>query len=367
MDAQIEKTVLGAAIRYASHKMVSRLISEGADVHAQQIWRDPTPRDHPPIDRSDHIEEGGKVTALHIASMFWNLEGIHALLDHSGDKTVAEMLSSTDDHGRIPLHWALQGTRDEPLFSSNENEEYKSPPRKMDAVRLLLGANPDTISAEDRYGATVFNYAVKSDSALPGILAVLKILLEAKPPALNARDLIGATALQDTMVHHSRRHGNVLDPQFAELIGTLLDNGADAHLGIHKLCDGIWLDSISTVMIDHLLKQTDINETDADGCTAMHYLVRHMDQIDATRYLISRGAGVTVKNHKGDTPLHDVMKGTMIRKRDENGNWLQPLDAPIQVRNELIQMLIDAGGSMDAPNGAGQTPTQLFEKLEQRR
>ncbi|KAJ5721991.1 ankyrin [Penicillium malachiteum] len=98
--------------------MASRLIAEGTDVHAQQIWRDRMPC------RFDHIEDGSKVTALHIASMFWNVEGIHALLGHPGDKTVAEMLSSTIDHGRIPLHWALQGTRDEPHRESNKNKEY---------------------------------------------------------------------------------------------------------------------------------------------------------------------------------------------------------------------------------------------------
>ncbi|KAJ5709527.1 ankyrin [Penicillium malachiteum] len=362
VDNQIEKTVLGAAIRYASQKMVSCLIAEGADVHAQQIWRD-----HTPMRRSDHIENGAKVTALHIASMFWNLEGIRALLVHPEDETVAEMISSTDDHGRIPLHWALQGTRDEPHRELNKNKEYQSPPRKMDTVQLLVSASPDTISATDRHGATVFNYAVKSDSALPGILAIVKILLDAKPPALNTRDLIGATALQDAMVHHSRRMGGILDPQFAELVDTLLDNGADAHLSLHKLFAGSWLDSISTVMIEHLLKQTDINETDADGCTAMHYAVRNMDQIDATRYLISRGADVTVKNHKGDTPLHNVMGGTMIWKRDENKKPLKSHDTPIKVRAELIQMLIDAGGSMDFRNAAGQTPTQMLEEVDQRR
>ncbi|KAJ5721992.1 ankyrin [Penicillium malachiteum] len=169
------------------------------------------------------------------------------------------------------------------------------------------------------------------------------------------------------MVHHSQRMGDILDPQFAELIDTLLDNGADAHLSLHKLCKGHWPDSISTVMIDHLLKQTALNETHAEGCTAMHYAVRNMDQIDATRYLISRGADVTVKNHKGDTPLHSLMGGTMMWKRYENGKPLQSRDAPIKARAELIRMLKDAGGSMDIRNDAGQTPTQTLEEIEQRR
>ena len=37
-------------------------------------------------------------------------------------------------------------------------------------------------------------------------------------------------------------------------------------------------------------------------------------RIVATRYLIKLGAYVNVINHKGNTPLYELMKGTMLRR-----------------------------------------------------
>ncbi|KAJ5752202.1 ankyrin [Penicillium odoratum] len=200
LNPQIERTVLGAAVPNASYKMVSRLVSEGAGVHAQQTWED-----YDIAHRSDHIKDGKGVTAIHIASMFWNLEGIHALIDHRGDISVADMLSKADNYGRIPLHWALQGTRDEVYLDSGRGNQYRLPPREMEAVKLLLSADPDKISAQDRQGATVFNYVVRSDTPSPSVPAIVKVLLGAKPPTLNSRDFIGATALRDAVGYHAWR------------------------------------------------------------------------------------------------------------------------------------------------------------------
>jgi ankyrin repeat protein len=330
---ELEQTVLGAAIPHASYKMVSRLIAEGAEVHARQRWWGPTNR----------IRDSKRVTALHIVSLFWNLEGIHALVDHRGDVSVAEMVSNADDHGRLPLHWALVGDGDERDRGKGKNNQDEIPSRMMNTVKLLLEANPNTINARDHQGATVFNYAVKSDTGIANILSIVKILLDAKPLAstLNYCDPVGATALQDAVDRHYRRRGKLSDGQLTELLEILLANGADARLCLHRLCDGQWMESISPVMIDRLLEVTDINDTDADGCTAMHYLVRHLDQIDAARHLISRGADVNVINHKGNTPLHEVMKGTLLRRLDENGipDPSQPRDGPVRAREELIKVL----------------------------
>lgn len=363
---ELERTVLGAAIPNASYKLISRLIAEGAEVHARQKWTDRSS-----WDRSDRIQDGRGVTALHIASLFWNLEGIHALMDHHGDRSVAEMFSSADDHGRIPLHWALLGVRDEPFVRTGQCDQYESPPRRLDTAKLLLRANPDTIKVRDKQGATVFNYAVKSDTALPSILSIVKMLLDARPfvSNLNAKNFIGATALVDAVKHHSRRGGNARDALFTELTDILLESGANAHLCLHRLCDSNWLDYISPIMIDRLLELSDSNDTDTAGCTAMHYLVRHMDQIDTMRYLIGRGANVNSVNHKGNTPLHEVMGGTLIRRVDKNGmpDPSQPRDAPYRAREELIKIMVDAGGSMEQANGAGKTPTQLLDELTERR
>jgi ankyrin repeat protein len=244
-------------------------------------------------------------------------------------------------------------------------------PRMISTVKLVLEADPNTINAREHQGATVFNFAVKSNLGAANILSIVKILLTAGPltSTINYRDPVGPTALQDAVDHHYQQRGDLNYERLMGLINVLLANGADARLCLHRLCDGMWVESISTVMIDRLLEDTDINDTDADGCTAMHYLVRHLDQIDAVRHLISRGADVNAINHKGNAPLHGViMKGTLIRRLEQNGrpDPAQSRDAPVRVREEMIEVLVDAGGSMDQPNPAGQTPTQLLHELTEK-
>lgn len=183
------------------------------------------------------------------------------------------------------------------------------------------------------------------------------MLLDAKPLAstLNTYNDVGATALVDIVKHHSRRGGKAHDTLFIELIDILLQSGPNTHLCLHRLYDSNWLHNISPIMIDRLLELSDINDTDIVRYTAMHYLVRYIDQIDAVRYLIGRGANVNAVNHKGNTPLHEVMRGTLNRRADENGmpNPSQPHHAPYRTREELIKILVDAGGSIEQSNGLG--------------
>jgi ankyrin repeat protein len=95
----LHETVLGVAAPYGSYKLASRLIAEGANIHAQQIWHDVWGGD---VD---------KVTALHLASGSWNVEFIKALVENYGDGQLAEALTVADSEGRLPLHWALFGLR----------------------------------------------------------------------------------------------------------------------------------------------------------------------------------------------------------------------------------------------------------------
>lgn len=98
------------------------------------------------------------------------------------------------------------------------------------------------------------------------------------------------------------------------------------------------------------------------SCTALHYLLKNLDQGDAIRHVINRSADINAIDNKGNTPLHEVMKGKMLRKRYENGE-LEPLPTgfPERARDELIQVLLDAGASMDRTNGAGQTPGEVLD------
>ncbi|KAJ5797462.1 ankyrin [Penicillium pulvis] len=375
--AELEGTVLGAAIPNAGYKMVSRLIAEGAEVHACQIWLDPTKTVGEWFDPTNVLRKRKGVTALHIASLNWNLEGIHALIDHRGDLSVAEMVSKTDENGRIPLHWALLGYYNDRNTNTDENTQTEIPSRMMTTIKLLLEAKPDTINARSQQGESVFNFAVQCHAGPATIIAIVDMLLDFKPLASTFEypDILSRTALQDAVDNHADRYGrnrdvNLHDGQLMQLIEKLLAKGVPARLSLHRLCDGGWNEEpIGIHMIDRLLEGASINDTDGDGCTAMHYLVRDLDQIDAIRYLISLEADVNVINHKGNTPLHEVMKSTMIRRMGEDGlpDPSQPLDSPYTTREELIKMLVDAGGSMNQPNKVGHTPAHLLDELNERR
>ncbi|PYI27868.1 hypothetical protein BP00DRAFT_428935 [Aspergillus indologenus CBS 114.80] len=225
-----QETMLGAAIPHASYQLTLRLIAEGADVHARQNWCDPTlwMTDEGVIGRSR------EVTALHIASVYRNLEGIRALVDHRGEGvSVAEMISRQDDQGRIPLHWALMGTPDDKPRKVNKDDdtddemaqEEKIPSERLvETVKYFLAVDPETINARDRLGATAFHYAVRARHARPAsVLAVVEMLLDAGPLAATLKavrnderegDTFEPTILQDAVDGHGMRFGKVNDARF---------------------------------------------------------------------------------------------------------------------------------------------------------
>lgn len=352
----LKRTVLGAAIPYASYTMVSYLIANGADVHARQMWSGQC---------CGGIGYGEEVTPLHIAALFWNRDAMQALMDHRGDTQLSEMVSIADNEARLPLHWALTGIMDRREEKDNIDEIIS---RMTDAVQTLLDIKPDTVNMRDRYGATTFHYAVHIHLGYVAIPQAIKLLLAANPShdILNFRNRRGATALGDT-IRPFTFFGGSLD-QLAGIVKTFITNGADARLCdykgrsiLHILSSHAWPLSIPPAMLDFLLESIDVSQPDADGCTALHYLVKNLDQGDAIRHLVSRGADVTAIDSKGNTPLHEVMKGKMLRKVYASGE-LEPLPTGFlkRARNEVIQVLLDAGASMDRINGAGQTPRQVL-------
>jgi ankyrin repeat protein len=358
----LKRTVLGAAIPYASYEMVSFLIANGADVHGRQIW----------FSQCCGLDYGEEVTPLHIAALFWNLEAMQALMDHRGDAKLSDMVSVDDNEGRLPLHWALTGIIDRREESDNTDEIIS---RMTDTVKTLLDLKPDTVNTRDQHGATAFHFAVHMHFGHVAIPQAITLLLAANPSqdTLNSRNGRNSTALGDAIRPFTFLGGSL--DQLADLVKSFITNGADAHSCdnksrsiLHILCSRAWPQSIPPAFLEFLLETIDINRIDADGCTALHYLVKNLDQGDAIRHLVSRGADVSAIDNKGNTSLHEVMKGQMLRKLYENAG-VEPLPTgfPNRARDELIQVLLDAGASMDRTNDAGQAPGQILDcVLEER-
>jgi ankyrin repeat protein len=345
--------VLGLAAPYASYELASRLIAKGADVHAQQEWHE--------------VGEGDvhNVTALHLASGSWNFQFIRALVEHHGDIGFAQAVVMADSKGRFPLHWALLGLRS----SFDRRPEQETICEGLKVVRLLLEANPDTINVHGLSGAA-FNFAVAGRVYGAGQLALVKLLIdiEPHPSTLNARDQSGGTALLSVMKYHEGCRWSH-EGYFMPLTDLLLSHGADRSLYdnkgqtvLHKLASSpTYNEDICPHLLYLLIPYVNINQTDANGWTALHFMARNLRQVESSRLLISRGANASAINKKGNTVLHEVMGGRLIRRQKEDGSLEWPtLLEKIQTHDMIISILQEAGASMNQPNVEGKTPAQLL-------
>ncbi|KAJ6032520.1 hypothetical protein N7540_003252 [Penicillium herquei] len=342
--SQFRGTVLGLAILFASYEITSHLISQGANIHTREVR---------PA-KCSGMRLGDKATPLHIAAMFWNLEGIHALFDHRGDVSLASLVSISDSYGRLPLHWAMCGMVDR--RKEKDNADYLIS-RMLTTIKTLLDANPETVNSRDQDGSTVFHDAVYKCIEYREILEAVKLPLLARPSldTINSRNHKDITAIGEA-IRSFKMCGGTLKEVTSSIV-TLIENGANARLCdkegrnfLHRICMHS-LDEPITPTLDQLLNYVDVNDTDHDVRTLLHYLVDSVEQIDALRHLITRGADVTKSDRHGDTPLHELIKGQIVRKRRH--------DKGIAARDEAIQVLINAGASLDLPNEAGRTPREI--------
>ncbi|RAL12807.1 ankyrin repeat domain-containing protein [Aspergillus homomorphus CBS 101889] len=280
-------TVLGNMVTRASYMMVSRLIAAGADTHIVQTWYDP------------YAFSGGLrcagVTPLHIASRYWNLDAIQAILDHRGQTGLAEMVSRRDDHGRPPLHWALMGDKDE--IATLTSSEVTS--RLLRTVKLLLDIGPAMVNVKDQVNKTVLHYAVNSRVGDADCLAACEIFLQ----------------LLAILVMHGA------DPSMCdESSRTMLYRLAMRDSNI-RLIDAEALEKILTLV--------NINNSDVNGDTVLHYIARRLPQAHAVCILLSRGANVNAVNKMGNTPLHLAAGASIFprwRQMDNSEHAETPLE-----------------------------------------
>lgn len=318
---QYIKTALGQAASRASYDLVTRLITEGADIHERQCF--------------DHYSGHRNVTAMHIASGYCNGAGIQALLDNCGvsekgdTNSVWEMVSVRDSNGRLPIHWAAMSHQDK----YPEQEEERSS-RTINAFKLLLKSNPDSINALDHQSATVLHHIANSH----------------------------------------RTCGSQL--HLENIVRFLCENGADASLYddnrqtvFHRLA--FHLNAIKPVILEVLLEhggKSSINQVDRYGDTALHLIAKNLRQVELVHTLLSHGADVRAVNRKGETPLHMAARGVLTSavEIDELGprsvipTYMHQLNA----QDEIMAVLQEAAGisAMDFTSAEGKTPRQVQEE-----
>lgn len=334
-------TVLGRAVSRASYKLVSRLLDEGADVHARQQF----------ICNVSGASFGGceifafDVTALHLGSFYWNAEGIRALLDYrrsssnvhdlerENEQNSADLLTCRDSSGRLPLHWASAGP--------GPHDEYLLPedtivPHIVSTFQLLVAGNPRTINDLDHQGATPLYYAVGSHAACGSIHSDLAIRFlcahgaDARLPDIHGRTVLHVLALRSI-------DGEPTPPALLDL---LVEHGAD------------------------------VTHADKDGNTALYLMARHLRQVEAARHLVRIGADVSARNAQGNTPLHGAMAGEIRSRQNHKGETEDvALADKIRAHDGMMVAILEGeaggGGSsglMELQNLVGKTPRQLRDE-----
>jgi hypothetical protein len=98
-------------------------------------------------------------------------------------------------------------------------------------------------------------------------------------------------------------------------------------------------DPTGPALLDLLLAHgANVNHLDKYGLTPLYYMAKNLRQVKTAKCLISRGADVSVKGPKGNTPLHAVtMHGRFYpldggRVKSETPT----LDNRIRVQDEMI-------------------------------
>jgi uncharacterized protein len=87
-------------------------------------------------------------------------------------------------------------------------------------------------------------------------------------------------------------------------------------------------------------QRADVNATEADGTTPLHWAV-HRGDLDLAQRLIRAGAKVNVKNDYGSTPMSE---------------------AAILGRADLLETLLKAGADVESPNADGQTALMIVAR-----
>ncbi|KAL4733175.1 ankyrin repeat-containing domain protein [Aspergillus similis] len=332
---QAKFTVLSQAITGSSYGTVKRLLEHGADIQQRlEYYSDGPGFWDDGLDVRD-------VTALHLGSRAWNVDGIRAVLDYCHGKE-SDLLFCRDSMGRLPLHYAAAGF--DPAFEPSLLESALV--QRITGTFGLLVPNDDEaameklINSRDKQGATTLHYAVRTHASCGS---------QGSNHAYHTIQWLCSRGANASIVDHKMQ--------------TVL------HRLAHWSLDGEPIDlNLIQLLLDH---GSPLDTTDEDGETPLHFLARHLRQAHATKTLIMNRARVDIVNKKGNLPLHEATRGAMRPRESWDRRRPEPvsLGDRVEAQNNVVQALLNAHGTpsvFDQPNSEGKAPRQLREETRRK-
>ncbi|KAF5560714.1 ankyrin protein [Fusarium napiforme] len=320
---KLSNTVLTLAVQWASPELIKRLIASGADPNTM-VMRGPGE-----LNYWNQQESFNEVSALFFACTHANPEAVRTLIDCGGTTVdVADILSSRDGRGSIPLHWATQSELPAEFDGFPDLKEIAQNIRNT--IELLLDLDPTAINTKDNDGNTPLHYAASSLSRHNKLyIPVLELLCDRGGDA-SVRNNNGETPLH--ALFRLRGDGTTFTDQ-----------------------DPVDTAAIS-VMLAHGASTTD---TDNAGNTPLHLAASNLHWSEAVMYLIERGADPSQENLNRETALHRAAYGSY-----KGRNRLTRSDEKVRAQEHMLAVLVKAGGeeSMDRADAEGKTPRQICKK-----
>jgi len=229
------------------------------------------------------------LTPLHLAAKEGHKDTAEVLLTNKAD------VNAKDNNGHTALHFAaIYGYKDviDLLLASKaalDNIHDAAAVGALEAVKLLLGQNPDLVMSKDSEGKTPLHYAV-----LNGHKDVVELLLNYKAD-INVKDKDGYTPL-----YEAAKGGH---KEVAELLLTKkADVNAKDNKGYSPLHEAVVADDKSVVEL-LLLNKADVNAIDTNNRQTPLHLAAWNGRKNVAQLLLAHNADMNAKNQYGETPL----------------------------------------------------------------
>lgn len=183
------------------------------------------------------------------------------------------LLTSVDDDGRTPLHWAcLAGDV------------------KMVEILLGVAGGPDAILMADESGWTPVHIA-----AAIGSKAILELLLRYDGSLVNDKTSTGSTPLQIAI---GKNHIDTARHLVETCKCNVRTKDSRGILALHR-ASGLGNNTIVDVLVSH---GAPINATDSEGWTALHHALAEGNE-DTAAELLRLGADASIRSRDDQLPI----------------------------------------------------------------